>query len=298
MSTTLAENGRCYCGRVFNPADIDRIRAIISDDPLINRAQISRKVCEVLQWYKRDGGLKEMSCRVALLRMHRDQLIVLPPARKRNGNGKMRVPVTASTDPPEKMIIKAASEMDTLRIEWIDTREKSRLWNEYIARYHYLGYTPLPGAQLRFFVYSNETLLACMGFGAAAWKVAPRDTFIQWEAHQRTRNLHLIVNNARFLILPWVKSSCLASKILSMARKQIPLQWKKRYGYQPVLFETFVESNRFKGTCYRAANWIHLGRTTGRGKKDTKHENSLPIKDVFVYPLKKNFRQRLHKDEI
>jgi len=282
-----------YCGRFFSMHDINRIRQIIADDPKLNRCAISRLVCKEFGWYKRDGGLKEMSCRVALLRMHRDELIVLPPPKKKNGNGKIKIQKTKASDSPDNKITQPVGLMDGLRIEIVDTKSKSTLWNEYIERYHYLGYTPLPGAQIRLFIYNFDCILACIGFGAAAWSVAPRDSFIGWNSEQRKQNLHLIVNNARFLILPWIESKNLASKILSITSRMLPDIWKKRYNYKPVCIETFVESCRFKGTCYKAANWKYLGKTTGRGKLDVKHKNTVPIKHIFLYPLNNNFRDDL-----
>jgi len=165
------------------------------------------------------------------------------------------------------------------------------MWNELIDRYHYLGYHPLPGAQLRYLAFSGSQVLAALGFGAAAWKVAPRDEFIGWSSEQRVDNLALIVNNARFLILPWVESKNLASRLLSMVARQLPPHWETRYGYRPVLLETFVEQ-RFRGTCYRAANWIHVGKTQGRGKLDRHHRFEIPVKEVFLYPLRRDFRER------
>lgn len=135
-----------------------------------------------------------------------------------------------------------------------------------MERYHYLGYTPLPGAQIRYFIRSSTGLLGAIGFSAASWKVAPRDTWIGWSASVQKQNLHLIVNNSRFLILPWVKSKNLSSHILSLCAQQLPHDWQQTYGYTPVLMETFVEKDRFAGTCYKAANWIYVGLTKGRGK--------------------------------
>lgn len=287
------DNPVTYCGRLFTIEEINRIRSIIDDGPRLHRTAISRLVCKEFKWYKRDGGLKEMSCRVALLRMHRDGIIVLPPPQTKNGNGKITIQKTTETNPPNTTITQQVDLMNDLHIDLIDTKHKSKLWNEYIERYHYLGYTPLPGAQLRFFIYNSDCLLACIGFGAAAWSVATRDSFIGWNSDQRKRNLHLIVNNARFLILPWIKSKNLASKILAITSKHIPITWLKLYGYKPVCMETFVEANRFKGTCYKAANWKYLGKTTGRGKLGVKHQKKLPIKDVFIYPLNKKFRNYL-----
>jgi hypothetical protein len=168
----------------------------------------------------------------------------------------------------------------------------SSLWNELIERYHYLGYDPLPGAQMRYFVVAGGRMLAALGFGASAWKVAPRDRFIGWSHEQRSANLNLIVNNARFLILPWVRSPNLASRVLSAVARTLPRDWERRYGYCPVLLETFVEE-RFRGTCYRAANWICVGRTQGRGKLDRKHRAALPKKLIFLYPLRRDFRAAL-----
>jgi hypothetical protein len=292
MSVTQA---RVYCGRLFIPDEILRIRSIIAQDSRRNRTAISRMVCREFHWYKQDGaGLKEMSCRVALLRMHRDGLISLPKPQKRNVNGKLMVQATPATDPPAiPLNISAAHLRQHLRITAVDSKGSSRLWNEYIARYHYLGHAPLPGAQLRFLVYHEDHVLACLGFGAAAWSVAPRDSFIGWSHEQRRRNLHLVVNNARFLILPWVSSRNLASMLLAATSKLLPPLWQQRYGYQPVLLETFVESARFRGTCYKAANWKHVGTTKGRGKLDTKNRYALPIKEVFLYPLVKSFRSAL-----
>lgn len=294
MTTVIPLAGKLnYCNRFFSIHDINRIRQIIADDPKLNRCAISRLVCKEFEWYKLDGGLKEMSCRVALLRMHRDGYIVLPPPKNKNGNGKIRIQKTKASDPPDNKIKQPVGLMDGLCIDIVDTKSKSKLWNEYIERYHYLGYTPLPGAQIRLFIYNFDCILACLGFGAAAWSVACRDSFIGWNSEQRKQNLHLIVNNARFLILPWVESKNLASKILSMTSRMIPDIWKKRYNYKPACMETFVESNRFKGTCYKAANWKYLGKTTGRGKLDVKNKYSVPIKDIFVYPLNNNFRVEL-----
>jgi hypothetical protein len=231
-----------------------------------------------------------MSCRVALLRMHRDGHIELPPPQKpANNHLKIGKRTLLALSQPE--VTKKAGE-HVLQLQLVEKAD-SAIWNEYIDRYHYLGYTPLPGAQLRYFVKSGDQVLALLGFGAAAWKTAPRDDYISWDAEARKRNLHLIINNARFLILPWVHSKNLGSKILSMASRRICGDWLKRYNYEPVLLETFVEKERFQGTCYKAANWIYVGDTQGRGKLDVHNEYKLPVKGVWLYPLKKDFRKRL-----
>ncbi len=280
-----------YCGRDFTGPQHRKIRQIIASDDRPNRVTISRRVCDAFGWYKLDGGLKEMSCRVALLRMERDGLIQLPPAEKGNGNRTAKVRISSASDPKPAVCVGAGA-LGPLRLELVG-KGTSQLWNELIERYHYLGHKRLPGAQLRYFVYGGSRLLATLGFGASAWSVAGRDRTIGWTAKQRQSNLHLIVNNARFLILPWIQSRNLASKILSLACKQIREDWYTRYNYRPVLLETFVEIDRFTGTCYRAANWKQVGITQGRGKLEKSMQGKLPKKYVLLYPLVKDFKEQL-----
>ena len=281
-----------YCGRLFTGQEINWIGQLIAENPQFNRLHLSRLVCKKLGWLRPDGRSKEMSCRVAMLRMEKDRLITLPPPQRKNGNGKNRIRLTSASD-AQQPISCLAGALGELSFHPVDTSQNSSLWNELIERYHYLGYKPLPGAQIRYLVFSGSHLLAAMGFGAAAWTVAPRDQFIGWTSQQRKTNLHLIVNNARFLILPWVWSPNLASRILAKIAKCLPQDWQTRYGYQPLLLETFVQKDRFHGTCYRAANWIYVGQTKGRGKLDRKNLYSLPVKDIFLYPLHKRFQKKL-----
>jgi hypothetical protein len=172
-------------------------------------------------------------------------------------------------------------------------RQHSQLWKELIARYHYLGYKPLVGAQLRYLIHSTQGWLGALGFSAAAWKVAPRDRYIGWSTAARQANLHYVVSNSRFLILPWVRSSNLASKVLALSAKRIVQDWQQAYGFKPVLLETYVDRQRFRGTCYRAANWIYVGQTQGRGKLDRHHEHAVAVKDIYLYPLQHHFRELL-----
>ena len=247
-----------YCGRDFSPDEdvvsvpstrvLARIRSLIKHNPQFNRLRLSKEVCEMFYWLKPDGELKDMSCRVAMLRMHEDGLIRLPPPT-RIKRPVRKVEATSATD-PQTSVSCSVDLLPQLRFQ-IVTKVNSALWNEYIERYHYLGYTPLPGAQLRHFIYAGEQLVALTGFGAAAWQTAPRDQFIGWNHDQRKKNLNLIVNNARFLILPWIKSKNLASKILSLTARQLPDDWVERYNTRPLLLESFVEKKRFTGTCYR-----------------------------------------------
>jgi len=280
----------CYCGRDFTPKEIKQIRSLINQNPKFNRMRLSKEVCGMFQWLKPDGKLKDMSCRVAMLRMHRNGLIELPPPTQIKAPLK-KIEFTADTN-PQSPIVTPVNQLPQLHFKMV-TKATSTLWNEYIDRYHYLGYTPLPGAQLRYLITAGKQIVALTGFGAAAWQTAPRDQFIGWNHDQRKKNLNLIANNARFLILPWVKSKNLASKILALTSRRLPDDWEEKYNVRPVLLESFVEKNRFFGTCYKAANWINVGQTKGRGKLGPAGKISVPIKDIWVYPLGKKFRALL-----
>jgi len=276
-----------YCGRDFTPEELEQIRSLIKHNPKFNRTRLSTEVCEMFQWLKPDGKLKDMSCRVAMLRMEKDGLIELPPSTRTKRPVK-KIVFTPATD-PQSPVLCPVNKLPQLHLQMV-TKTTSALWNEYIERYHYLGHSPLPGAQLRYFITTGDQIIALTGFGAAAWQTAPRDQFIGWNHDQRKKNLHLIVNNARFLILPWIQSKNLASKILSLTARILPNDWEKRYNIRPVFMESFVQKNRFAGTCYKAANWKLAGETKGRGKLGPAGKISVPIKDVWVYPLDKKFR--------
>lgn len=282
-----------YCGREFTSSEIEGIRQLIADHPKANRARLSRLVCEQIGWRRDDGRLKDMSCRVAMLRMQDDGLMQLPPPRNGNNNGKPYLRRTLLAEPGPQLFAASPKELGDLQLQLVTDRHDSHLHNEYLDRYHYLGYQPLPGDQLRYFVRAGERILALLGFGAAVWKTQPRDRFIGWTAQQRQQRLHLVTNNARFLILPWVRCHNLASCILGMAARRLTDDWQRRCGYRPVLLETFVEQPRFRGTCYQAANWIFLGETKGRGKLDVHNQARLPKKAIWVYPLDKKFRRIL-----
>lgn len=280
------------CGRALSAGDLETIRREVrlADPPL--RAEIARRVCRALEWTDALGRPKLMSCRVGLLRLHRAGWIELPPPRGGNGNGqglsRQRV-----AWPNEAPVACAVGELSGLHLAPVADKAASALWNGLINRHHYLGYTPLPGAQIRYLIAWDGGVLGALGFGAAAWKVGVRDRWIGWEAATRERHLGQVLNNARFLLLPWVQVANLASKVLALAARQVPGDFQARYGVTPVLLETFVERGRFAGTCYRAANWRHLGQTTGRGKLDRHNRPTLPVKDVYVYPLRADFRRAL-----
>ena len=278
-----------YCGRDFSPADIQTIRELIEHNPKLLRSPLSRRLCELFAWFKPNGELKDMTCRVALLRMHDHGLITLPASQIPTARRRPDFPATPASD-PQSWLLQPVHEIGPLTLRLVAGAAVSRLWNEYVQRYHYLGYTAMSGSQLRYNVYAGDKLVALLSFGASAWRLAGRDTFIGWQQAQRLKNLQLVVNNARFLILPWIQCKGLASKILSIACRQLPIDWQQRYGFKPVLLETFVETERHRGTSYKAANWIFVGKTVGRGKKSRVHQQIIPVKDIWLYPLRQNFR--------
>jgi hypothetical protein len=281
-----------YSGRDFSITEIESIRKLIADNPKMLRQSLSRNICRMFKWHKPNGELKEMSCRVAMLRMDKDALIKLPLPKHENRNGKRQPKHTNATD-PQFPIGDSVGKLVDLEIKPITNKKQSALWNEYINRYHYLGFKMLPGAQLRYMVYANSQVISLLGFGASAWMTAPRDKYIGWTHDERKKNLQLVVNNCRFLILPWIRSKNLGSKILSMIAKRIGNDWYERYKYRPVLLETFVQKNKFTGAVYKASNWQYLGETKGRGKLEKTQKQVVPIKTVWVYPLIKDFRTPL-----
>ena len=283
-----------YSGRQFSEEQLQQVRALIAASPNSSRAAISRQVCQLLDWRKADGGLKEMSCRVALLRMHEDGWLTLPPPRHKSSNGR-RTPARTQAAEPHSLQELSLPQLGRLRLE-IVTRERSALWNEYIDRYHYLGYTPLVGAQLRYFAYAEDRLLALFGYGASAWRLGPRDRWIGWNDAQRQARLPHVVGQVRFLILPWIRCPNLASKLLSLSAAHLPADWDQHYRIRPWLLETFVDTSRLEGTCYRAANWIDVGQTQGRGKKDRHRRASLPRKQIYLYPLCQDCRTRFSNE--
>jgi len=280
-----------YCGRCFGEVELHQIRHLIAESADSSRAAISRAVCRLLGWRKSDGGLKEVSCRVALLRMHKDGLLRLPPPCRVSPSFHRRAPARTPAAEPQPSQQFSLAQLGPLHLQIVGP-DQSSWWNEYIDRYHYLGYTPLVGAQMRYLVYGGRRLLALLGYGASAWRLAPRDCWIGWNEAQRQAGLPHVLGQARFLILPWIRCPNLASTVLALSSSQLPADWHRRYGIWPWLLESFVDTNRFLGTCYRAANWIDVGQTQGRGKKD-RRSPGVPRKQIYLYPLARNCRKRL-----
>ncbi len=285
-----------FCGHTVNAEQLLEIVEIIEIFPKLSRTELSNTVCELFSWKRPTGKLKSVECRQFLERLDEKGTIKLPACRKQYTNkGASKVLRTDKADlqPPISTKLKRLSPILLTRV---NNQEQRQLWYEYVDRYHYLGYQLPFGGQLRYFIRSGATddILGCFQFSSPAWKMAPRDRWIGWADDQRKANLQKIINNSRFLILPWIEVKNLASRALSLAVKSVPDDWQDCYGYRPVLMETLVDRKRFKGTCYKAANWIHVGKTTGRGRMDRDHSRQgAAVKEIYVYPLSSRFRQEL-----
>lgn len=281
------------CGQEFNDEICDRIRATIESEPTISRRALSLRVCEWLNWKSPNGKPKEMSCRVALLTLHRGGHLSLPEPGVCNWTGVQRERSSLSLPEIEALgcRLKTLGEIKLVLVE-SKNRPLSRFWNDLMETYHYLGAGPLCGAQVRYLIESSVYgSIGGLAFSAAAWRVARRDRWIGWSEEARKANLAKVVCNSRFLLVPRVAH--LASHVLSLCARRVPGDWVERYGVRPVLLETYVERDRFEGTCYQAANWVHVGATQGRGRMDRDRAYCAPVKEVYVYPLQRGARKVL-----
>jgi len=282
------------CGQDFTNEVILRIDGAVRSEPTISRRALSLKVCEWLDWRCANGKPKEMSCRVALLKLQRQGIVKLPQCTV-NGvaRAKRRKDWPVQEMGPICCELKDLGDVDLIRIGSRQSKA-SRLWNALVDRYHYLGGGPLCGAQMRYLISSSSRgWLGAVAFSAAAWRVAARDRWIGWSDPARQRHLNKVVCNSRFLILPQVRVPNLASHVLSLCARRLPRDWLDRYGFEPALLESFVERGKFQGTCYRAANWQCVGSTRGRGRQDRDHLFPVAVKDVFVLPLQEDARRVL-----
>jgi hypothetical protein len=285
-----------FCGRAFTAQEVELMRTVAHDYVRLGVTEIARTVCELLEWKRPNGELKNHECRQLLERLAGEGVLRLPAPRRLGGRGPRRVDISQPRLEPETVEC-AARQCEPLELALVEGRAESRLWREHVERYHYLGCRVPFGANLRYWVRNRNRELACLLWNSPAWKMKARDAWIGWSDEQRQRNLPRIVNNGRFLILPWVRVKGLASKILALSARQMPHDWQTRYGQRPLLLETLVDANRFRGTCYRAANWIYVGQTAGRGRMDREHKAyGQAIKDIYVYPLVRDARQHLCSD--
>lgn len=277
---------------------INQINILINEHPDWNRTYLSQRLCEIWDWRSPVGQLKDISCRDLLRALEKKGQVCLPTAQRwprRPGIGADKIILFKHE---VKSINVNLSEITPLQIEIVKTRDNIRLFKSYIHQYHYLGFDRSVGESIKYIVYNNSGyVLACLMFGSAAWSCRARDKYIGWDTTQRHNSLHLLTNNSRFLIMPGIKVPHLASHILGAITRRISSDWQDKYGHKIYLLETFVECQRFRGICYKAANWKCVGQTAGMGRNCKTTVGELPIKDIYVYPLVKNFREVLTAQE-
>src|SRR3990170_3129931 len=281
-------------GRAVSASELATIRQLIADHPNASRRQLSQLLCELWSWRQANGALRDMVCRSLLLALERAGQIALPPPSRRPPNNAVarRRPAAIDVD-RTPLRARLAAALLPLAIRPVRRTSAERLFDGLIAEHHYLGYARPVGEQLKYLVWAGERPVACLGFGSAPRHLGPRDRFIGWSLAPRGGNLRYLAYNTRFLILPWVEVPQLASHVLGRIARRVASDWEALYGHPVYYLETFVDPARFRGTCYRAANWIALGRTTGRGQADPHHRPNRPLKQVLGYPLSPRFRERL-----
>lgn len=286
-----------YRGRLVSAEDILYIRELIAADPHQSRRTLSKKLCEAWQWRQPNGALCDMVCRGLLLMLDRAGAIALPPVDYVRHNPLVSrarpAPVLIDTTP----IAGRLPDIQPLEFEQVRRTGDEPLFNSLLEEHHYLGYEQPVGEHLKYLVWAQGRPLACLAWSSAPRHLGARDRFIGWSAEARRRNIRFLAYNTRFLILPWVAVSHLASHILSRIARRLPADWQAMYGHPIYFLETFVDPERFRGTCYRAANWVLLGRTTGRGKDDQTNRPNRSIKEVLALPLTRRFRQLLGDPE-
>jgi hypothetical protein len=285
-----------FCGQDVTKDQVEEIVEIVELFPKLSRTELANTVCELFSWKRPTGKLKAVECRDFLECLDGSGVIRLPASREQYRKKSRLTVQRTQQGRAQEGLWACLEELKPLFLSRVKTREQRSLWYEYIDRHHYLGYQQPFGAQLRYFIESGRTgaQLGCFQFSSPAWAMEDRDRWIGWSQEQRSRNLQKVVNNSRFLIFPWVHVKNLASSALALAAKTVSDDWKSSYGLQPVLLETLVDTERFKGTCYRAANWRHIGKTTGRGRMDRENKrHGMAVKDIYVYPLTSRFRKEL-----
>ena len=282
-----------YRGREVTEPDLEFIRELIAAHPGASRRELSARLCAAWNWVQPNGAPRDMVCRGLMLQLHRAGHIQLPPVRWVNPNPflvrRRPLPPLLDTTP----LVAPLAQIQPLEFELVRRTGGESFFNGLLEHYHYLGYTQPVGEQLKYLVQARGRPIACLAWSSAPRHLGSRDRFIGWLAQARRQNIRFLAYNSRFLILPWVKVPHLASHLLGRVARRLPLDWERVYGHSLYLLETFVDPERFRGTCYRAANWILVGQTTGRGKAAPSKRPNRPIKQVWVLPLVQDFRQRL-----
>jgi hypothetical protein len=294
MPVTIG-GGLSFCGEELSAEQFQLIRQTTLDCQGLALTELAQTVCELLEWRRPNGNLKSRECYLLLLTLQERGWLPWLPAPKPHARRPHQTRVAAESD-PQAVCEGALGDWLPLQIELVETAAGRKLFEQYIHRYHYLGYRVPYGAQLRYLVRAgsaSHSVLGCLLFTSAARRMAPRDRWIGGNDETRRHGLSKVVNNSRFLILPWVKIPHLASHILSRAAVTLERDWTARYAVEPALLETLVDRNRYRGTCYRAANWTSVGETQGRGRMDRSGQAHGPVKEIFVYPLRRDWRGQL-----
>lgn len=285
-----------YRGKMLTRDDIGFINRLISENPDDSRWVLSRKLCRAWNWVQPNGALRDMVCRSMMLELHRGGYIRLP-AKKRsvpNPLAERRKPGKLKTD--QSPVEGALSQIPPLQFCQVRRSPQEKVFNSLIEQFHYLGYCHPVGEQLKYIVYCGQRPIACLAWSSAPRHIGCRDRFIGWSKRLRRVHIHLLAYNSRFLILPWVRVKDLASHILGRMARILSEDWRSVYHHPIYYLETFVDKDRFAGTCYKAANWVYLGDTTGRGKDDQTHIPNRSIKAVWGYPLTRRFRRLLAEE--
>jgi hypothetical protein len=287
------EQGYHLQGRTLSVDDIDFIRQLIADHGDWHRTRLSKELCRCWHWINQKGNLKDMAARSLLRKLDAQGLIVLPPP-VRSANNAFRHQAEYGVSVDQTPITERLKGVMPIQVVPVKEPGHARLFRGLLQKHHYLGYSGPVGENLQYLAFDRQgRVLACLLFGAPAWRIACRDGFIGWDDHTRVQGLERIANNMRFLILPWVRVAHLASHVLGQVCRRVSADWQMKYGHPIDLLETFVEVGRFQGTCYAAANWTRVGETTGRSRNDRYKRLRVPVKSVWLYPLGKHFRRRL-----
>lgn len=289
----MDETIRTFSGREFSSEDIKLIKWVIGKYPKLSVTELASTICEFLEWTTPAGRAKRIQCVRFLEQLEKEGVLKLPLRTEYRKNKKIIDKIKFDTT-------EVTGDINSFKpIELVIARPGDDLkrWRSYVDQYHMLGYKKTFGSRLQYFVKSGNAELGCIQFSASSWALKDRDTWIDWEVEDKKQRLHLIINNSRYLIFPWVRIPNLASKALSLGIKRVQEDWLREFCYAPVLLETFVDRQCFQGTCYKASNWLFLGQTTGLGRNAKAHKATKSKKDIYVYPLENNFKAYL-KGEI
>ncbi len=282
------------CGREITPCELESAKETVRLCSGLGRVELAETICEHWGWVTASGSRKVTACLNVLEELERKGELQLPARRKRGGIARARgAEHTQRTAPPDEALVGTLEDVRPVRLELVEGRDRTKLWNEYLDRHHYLGYSKPFGCTIRYFIACDRGLLGCALVAGASKAIKARDEWIGWSKQRHQQNLPWVINNTRFLIFPWVELQHLASHVLGQLARRVRSDWEQRWGYAPLLMETFVDPAKFQATCYRAAGWTELGQTTGRGLRRKGHAYTSTPKLIYVKPLTKGFRERL-----